>query len=212
VIKDYYTILELPPSATMGEIKKAYRRLALQYHPDKNQGDRYAAAQFVELKEAYEVLTNPAKKEYYLQQRWYQQSQGKRKTQSAITPVAILKQALELEKYVARLDQFRMDKQGLHDYILDILNYENIEKLNGFNELSTNDAIITAFLDAMRPLPYALTKSLIKAISKLHCSEMVQGKISLFVQEKRNSGRRDRYKIWLMLVLVLLFCLFVLLS
>ena len=62
LLKDYYTILELEPSATLPEIKKAYRRLALQYHPDINPNDSYAAAQFVEIKEAYETLTIPAKK------------------------------------------------------------------------------------------------------------------------------------------------------
>ncbi|MEI9910706.1 MAG: DnaJ domain-containing protein [Bacteroidota bacterium] len=60
--KDYYKILELPPSATLQEIKTAYRRLAHQYHPDKNDNDLYAAAQFEMVKEAYEVLSDPRKK------------------------------------------------------------------------------------------------------------------------------------------------------
>ena len=77
-LKDYYKILEMEPSATLTEIKKAYRRLAQQYHPDKNSSDEYALTYFAEIKEAYEVLTNPAKKDYYLQQRWYQQSLGKK--------------------------------------------------------------------------------------------------------------------------------------
>jgi len=50
-LKDYYRILELDPSATLPEIKKAYRKLAQQYHPDKNSGDPYPAAQFAEIKE-----------------------------------------------------------------------------------------------------------------------------------------------------------------
>ena len=89
-LKDYYSILEIESSATQAEIKKAFRKLAHQYHPDKNQHDPYANAQFVEVKEAYELLTNPAKKEYYLQQRWYEQSIGKKKKQDIITPVTVL--------------------------------------------------------------------------------------------------------------------------
>ena len=86
-LKDYYSILELQPSATLQEIKKAYRRLALQYHPDRTNNDRYAAVHFTEIKEAYEVLTNPTKKEFYLQQRWYHQSMGKKFTgNKQITP------------------------------------------------------------------------------------------------------------------------------
>jgi curved DNA-binding protein CbpA len=77
-LKDYYYILELPPSAAGDEIKKAYRRLAHQYHPDKKNNDPYAAARFSDIKEAYEILSNPLKKDYYLQQRWYAQSIGKK--------------------------------------------------------------------------------------------------------------------------------------
>ena len=77
-LKDYYSILELHPSATRDEIKKAYRRLAHQYHPDKKNNDPYAAAQFSNIKEAYEILSNPVKKDQYLQQRWYTQSIGKK--------------------------------------------------------------------------------------------------------------------------------------
>ena len=120
-LKDYYAILEIETSASATEIKKSYRRLAQQFHPDKNQADPYAVAQFHQIKEAYEVLTNPSRKEYYLQQRWYNQSIGKKKTQDAITPVTVLKQSLELEKYVSTLDIFRMDKEGLEQYILELL-------------------------------------------------------------------------------------------
>ncbi|MBK9569291.1 MAG: J domain-containing protein [Chitinophagaceae bacterium] len=61
-LKDYYGLLDIETSATLQEIKKAYRKLALRYHPDKNQNDPYATAQFAAIKEAYEVLTHPQKK------------------------------------------------------------------------------------------------------------------------------------------------------
>ena len=69
-IKDYYKILELEPSASLQDIKKAYRRLAQQFHPDKNQNDQYALIHFTEIKEAFEVLTNPSRKNNYLQQEF----------------------------------------------------------------------------------------------------------------------------------------------
>src|SRR5436190_4318411 len=108
-VKDYYSILRLKSSATLSEIKKAYRILAQKYHPDKNNNDAYAASQFSEIKEAYEVLTNPLKKQYYLQQRWYHQSLGKKfRTGPVINPPSVLKQCLELSKYVSTLDKHRM--------------------------------------------------------------------------------------------------------
>ena len=166
-LKDYYSILQLEPSATIPEIKKAYRKLAQQYHPDKNQNNPYSSAQFTEIKEAYEVLTNPAKKEYYLQQRWYNQSIGKRKKQDVITPVTILKQALELEKYVSTLDVFRMDKEGLKEYILGLLPNSTIELLKKFNEPETTRQIIVTTLKAMHPLPKVFTGPIITQLEKL---------------------------------------------
>ncbi len=63
--RDYYEVLGLSKGADEGEIKKAYRKLALKYHPDKNPGDSGAEEKFKEAAEAYEVLSNPEKKAQY---------------------------------------------------------------------------------------------------------------------------------------------------
>ena len=63
--KDYYQILGLTKSASEAEIKKAYRKLALQYHPDKNKGDKVMEEKFKEVTKAYEVLSDPSKKQTY---------------------------------------------------------------------------------------------------------------------------------------------------
>ena len=63
--RDYYEILEVERSATESEIKKAYRKLALQYHPDRNQNDKDAEDRFKEASEAYEVLSDPGKRQVY---------------------------------------------------------------------------------------------------------------------------------------------------
>ena len=63
--KDYYDILEVSKSASADEIKKAYRKMAIKYHPDKNPGDKAAEEQFKEAAEAYEVLSDASKKQRY---------------------------------------------------------------------------------------------------------------------------------------------------
>ncbi len=65
--RDYYAILNVPRDASTDEIKKAYRQLALKYHPDKNPDDKAAAAKFQVVREAYEVLCDDEKRERYNQ-------------------------------------------------------------------------------------------------------------------------------------------------
>lgn len=63
--RDYYEVLEVSKSASADEIKKAYRKMALKYHPDKNPGDKEAEEKFKEAAEAYEVLSDENKRARY---------------------------------------------------------------------------------------------------------------------------------------------------
>ncbi len=64
-MKDYYEILGVPRDASPEEIKKAFRRLALKYHPDRNPGDKEAEEKFKEINEAYACLSDPVKRQQY---------------------------------------------------------------------------------------------------------------------------------------------------
>lgn len=63
--KDYYEVLGLQKGASDDDIKKAFRKLAIKYHPDKNQGNKEAEEKFKEINEAYQVLSDPEKKSHY---------------------------------------------------------------------------------------------------------------------------------------------------
>src|SRR5438477_3171007 len=62
---DFYIVLGIERGATVGDIKRAYKRLARKYHPDINPGDRMAAAQFRQIAEAYETLRDPDRRRRY---------------------------------------------------------------------------------------------------------------------------------------------------
>lgn len=207
-LKDYYSILELHPSATTDEIKKAYRRLAHQYHPDKKNNDPYAAAQFSNIKEAYEILSNPVKKDQYLQRRWYTQSIGKKIKKDAVTPVTILKQLLELDRYISKSDVHRMYHEGLFIHINKILSDENIHTLNSFNEPTINKKIILIALKSGNALSYRFVTPFTEQLKKITINDdSIHKKIEEFIRQQTQNNYWEKKKIWVILFIVLLICL-----
>lgn len=211
-LKDYYAILELEPRAGPAEIRKAYRRLAMALHPDKNPDDPYAKARFEEIREAYEVLIDPGKKENYLQQRWYYFQSGNRKPSPPVTPDAFLKQLLEIDRHISKLDQFRMDRYGLQNHILELLSDERIEKLNGFRDISVNDEIAGILIRCFGSLSYKMLGQPVAQLRKIELSDHVRGQVNAFIIRRKNNDQWEKYKPWLILMLVISICVLIYLS
>src|SRR5580692_909523 len=72
--QDYYETLKVDRKSSQDEIRKSYRRLARKYHPDLNPGDKAAEERFKKLQEAYDVLSEPKKRQMYDQQGFYSDS------------------------------------------------------------------------------------------------------------------------------------------
>lgn len=213
MLKDYYEILEVPPHATLQEIKQAYRRLAMIYHPDKSGNDPYAETKFNSIKEAYEVMTNPARKEAYLQDRWYNQSIGKKRTVQPITPVSILKLALELEKYVSKLDRHRMNQEGLFNYVNELVSTDTIGKLRQHNETGINRQIITTILMTTKPLQLQFAKTISVRLEQLAGNdEESLERIDRFLQLHKKNFLWNKYQLPIILIIAALICLLIYLT
>lgn len=206
-MKDYYAILELPVTATIPEIKKAYRKLVMRYHPDKNGEDASTTAHFNEIKEAYEVLTNPAAKEQYLQQRWLKKAAGAWMPDEPVTPPILLKKALELNKAISLLDVHRMDAASVARRIIQLLPDETIATIKDFRQTEVNAGIITTLLQACSILPLAQTMEVAAQLQKLAADNTEQlHQIEKAVLHKRQQQRWERKKFWLILLLIAAIC------
>lgn len=114
-MRDYYKILGIPYSADEQQIKKAYRQLVMQYHPDKNE-DEQALALFREMQEAYEVLSHPQSKAQYDIKLFKAQPNltGRKKIKSSEQLLAITQQLVDELK---KIDGQKIDQNNLYYYM-----------------------------------------------------------------------------------------------
>ncbi|MCH5717406.1 J domain-containing protein [Niabella hibiscisoli] len=175
---DYYQILQIPQSADLAEIKSAYRRLAHQYHPDKNPENQSALAYFELIKEAYETLSNPGKKDQYLQERWLSKANGQLFEQPVRTPEDLLKLVLSASDKIHRMDIYRMNKIGIKEELDLLLTEERVNLLNDFNEPGINDAIVKELLQLTMAIPTTAQSDYLKKLQTIQSNyiEILQQK------------------------------------
>lgn len=116
-VKDYYRILGVGPGSDMASIKKAFRKLAMQYHPDKSLNTEVNTQHFREIQEAYQTLSDPYQREQYLYSRWLEKSLGHQLDQ-ALSADEILRLFLKAEQYLSQTDFYRTNKQLLFYQVL----------------------------------------------------------------------------------------------
>ncbi len=154
-VKDYYQILELPYNANEQEIKKAYRKMAMRYHPDKNTGNILAVQHFREVQEAYTILSNPVKRSEYHQIRW--QNPGYQNRYAApvtITPRLLIREAQKMADQVRGMDVFRMNQEALFRELGQLMSPRHILVLQESAEPLLVQDFIEIQLRSMDPLAY----------------------------------------------------------
>jgi curved DNA-binding protein CbpA len=210
-LKDFYQILEVGPEASELDIRKAYRRLAMLHHPDKNPNDRVAEAIFREVQEAYDTLTDPIKKDAYLQLRWYEQSQGRRLSGlKALTSVNILKDLLQLDRYISFQNPYHIDRQGLSVYLLQTLSPEAIEQLKSEPDKKLVAEIVAT---ALRPAKHLTPKESTPIIERLRSLSVInaalEGSINDFQRSMRDKQWWEKWRFPILVLITFLICLLI---
>lgn len=207
-LKDYYKILEISPAASYAEIKKSYRRLALQYHPDKNFGSQLYEAKFKEIKEAYEILSDTNQRQAYNSTRKTQAEAPKKKTTtSQITPDYILNQVTDFRKKVSALDPDRANKPALFQHIEKLLARKHIAILKQNNDSKLNKRIINELLYCSRFLPYVYVSQICFLLTPLAGSDNdLYNKIYAFSKEVRFREYWNKFKFLAAIIFAVILC------
>jgi molecular chaperone DnaJ len=145
--KDYYKILELPMKASLADIKQAYRKMARAFHPDVT-NDESKSVFFHDIQEAYEVLSHPVRRSNYdFELKKAGKYAGYDKVE-VISAEDIGKQSADLLKYVSSQRDLVINHDALADFILGLLNTENLQIINRKSEPKLNQIIVRNILDA----------------------------------------------------------------
>lgn len=212
-IKDYYKTLGISPTAPVNDIKKAYRKLALKYHPDTNDGNALFEVHFVEIKEAYEVLIDPSQREDYNYKRWYNRTIGKDFTHRPLTAHAVLEECKKLTNYLSGTSQFHVEYDGLSRHIREILNDRNMDILQQSGENLLINQVIKLLLHASSHLPYHYHTPIIDQLKVLAGDDKeVTEKIELHIKHHEQKALFEKYKIAGVIIFTLIICLIIYLS
>ena len=207
--KDYYRILDSHPSASEQEIKRAYRKLVLKYHPDRNPSNPFAENYFKEIQEAYEILSHPEKRRIYNQDRWFHNGNFKNQFKSA-TPESILIESRKLRDHAGKIDIFRMDHESLHNHLMFILSDSHLSVLMASGDRKAITEITRNTLSSMTNLKFKLIKDLVEKLLALTTNQSgLKEEINYFIRDRSKKETWQRIKPIIVLLVTILLCVFI---
>ena len=204
-LKNYYQILDILPTASLSEIKKAYRKLALQYHPDTAIDIAFEANKFIEIKKAYEVLSDTKKRQIYHYKCFYKNYQQ----QSVVTAEIILQQTSDLVALVAVLDPFRIDYDKLFHQITQTINANTIKVLKEKEDNIFMQKIVDNCLKTTLLLNYQMAfpiHQLLLSLANTNTALIIQ--INKQATQQKRLFYWHKYKLLGTVLFVIILCIF----
>ncbi len=203
--KDYYQILGLEPGAPATAIKKAWRERVRMTHPDVQQVNNQEEYCFQDIQEAYETLSNPLKKEKYLQQRWLQQVYHSKPLSSPKDSLTLLQTLIQFEQKVNRMDSYRLDIDFIKQTLLFLLAPSSITLLNSTKDKIINQQIIDLYFRCLPKLPYSFQQELLVPLNSIEDFE-VQQRVRQYRDTSRLRWLLEKYQYVLAAGMVALLC------
>lgn len=203
--KNYYELLGIAPGASFAEIKAAYRRLALQYHPDKNAGNALAEQAFKEINEAYTVLSDERKRAVYHRKYTGSFYTGVKKDAVPATAQSIYEKLCALHKKFEHADPYRMDKDALMHQLEQLFSTYHLAVLKRENNLSLNNAIVDKTLALLGLLQAGQQKKILEMLNDTQHSRMI--KIETFLKRQQQIYFWEKYKLLFVLIAAIAICL-----
>jgi curved DNA-binding protein CbpA len=209
-LKDYYAILGISPTADTAEIKQAYRKLAMRYHPDKHDHEPEKIILYEQIREAYEILTEPVKRNEYLQERWRLKAQGLKLKEEIISGDIILKKVIELNQQLRFADPARLNETKIRHQFNTILSDEMIGILEKQNDNELNLAIFSILIDTLKPLPLSVCTETANQIDTISFIDYgLKKRMDEIIKKKQEAQFWEKRKIWIVIAITILICLFI---
>lgn len=197
-MKDHYQNLNLLPQATLQEIKKAFRSLAQQYHPDKNGDSEITVERFRGIQESYQILSNPLRRQRYDEERWLS-GFSRRPNVEALSPQWILKQAEQLKQHLSQSDSLALDYTILRACLLYLLSDNHLAILLKEGTTELRQKFFGLVLPPFKLLPQRHVSLVILQLAKLAVADnLLQKQLDTVLQQ------RKRAQVWSKLRPVLL--------
>jgi molecular chaperone DnaJ len=192
--KDYYHILKVSSKANADEIKKAYRKLALLFHPDRNPNNKLAEQEFAEIAEAYRILSDVTKKHSYDHQYHYKSTTA---TGNPFHPTVrtALQQCITLRNNLAVTNPYQLDYDVLFYLINDLSNKTHITLFEASNDSNAVHAFVENYLFCCQFIPIGYSQTLCKKLEPMLAKHPTQvPAIEKFLKEKRIDYLLERYE------------------
>ncbi len=204
---DYYALLNLPPHATVDEIRRAYRKKVMDCHPDLYPDNPDKLRLFNTVKEAYETLIHPQKKEIYLQERWRRKAAGQSPGEGVFSAVDYLKKCLALNRQLAAMDAYRISEQQIFQQLNQLLVKDKIVALQDVKDPLLLRSVAAALIPCIRFLSLQPFLKISHALMQLLGDDvLMQQKINKLISEKKRERRLSLWKVPLIVLLTALLC------